>query len=68
MERPFIVRFENHTDTSFDVVINHERQWEASHYARDYFGDSRADCRNRNTVEYMYSDFENNHTYHVTLG
>jgi hypothetical protein len=64
--KPYIVSITNITE-GLEVTINHERQWEATVYARDYFGDKRTDYRNRNIVEYQYSDFDHNHTYRVTL-
>jgi hypothetical protein len=65
--KPYIERFEHQTETSFDVVIHCENCQTATEYARGYFGDYRGDFRNRNRVEYLYSDFDGNHTYHVTL-
>jgi hypothetical protein len=64
----YIVRFENQTERAFDVVIHSNDCYEATDYARNYFGDRLTDYRNRNEVTYLHSDFEGNHTYHVTLG
>jgi hypothetical protein len=65
--KPYIVRFKNERETSLDVVIHSEDCRDATQFAREYFGDHRIDYRNRNTVEYLCSDFEQNHTYHVTF-
>jgi hypothetical protein len=67
MTRPYVVAFENSTDASFDVIVNYANQSEALVFARDYFGGMRTDYRNKNRVEYLYSDFDGNHTYRVTL-
>jgi hypothetical protein len=69
MERPYIVCFENQTETSFDVTVHCEFLWLATDWTRDYFGhnDATRDYRNRNRVEYRYSDFAGNHTYRVLL-
>lgn len=64
--KPFIVRFENQTERGFDVTIHASTCDAAREFARHYFGCSSVDFRNRNRVEYLHSDFDSTHTFHVT--
>jgi len=70
MERPYIVGFDNNTETSFDVTVHGATCDGAQEWTRDYFGhaDGSRDYRNRNHVEYLWSDFDGNHTFRVHLG